>query len=360
MRRRRGSGTVLAGRYRLDRLLGTGGMASVWLATDEKLERPVAVKLLSEPLATDPSFVARFVREAQLAARLSHPNLVHVYHLEGGERPYLVMEYVSGGTLASAVSADDGPDPRRVARELLAALSTVHGAGIVHRDVKPQNVLIDDDGRSRLTDFGIARPSDATSLTQTGEVLGTMRYMAPELREGRPPTPRSDLYSVGVLLEECFAESAPPDVLDLAARLSANDPRDRPASASEALRDLDDALRRQSTHEPTEPLPLSPAPETDVVPDEDSETERLPREAPVLARRRFVHVSPARALATAALLAAAIGAGALAAPLRGEGPPLLGPEAGRSFGPERSGDKVRPSRRKARPEADEAPAPLIP
>ena len=223
-------------RYRLERPLGRGGMASVWLASDEVLDRPVAIKVLSDTIASDPEFLARFRREARMAASLSHPNLIGVYdYAEAEERPYLVMEYVPGDNLAERMSADAPTDCESLARELLGALGHIHAAGIVHRDVKPQNVLIAADGSPKLIDFGIALPRDATSLTRTGNLLGTARYIAPEVMQGEPATERSDLYSCGVVLRDCLGDDAPAHLRALVERLSAADPGARPASAREAL-----------------------------------------------------------------------------------------------------------------------------
>src|SRR4051794_18265799 len=150
-------------------------MAIVWRATDLQLERTVAIKVISDVLAGDPRFVARFEREARLAAALNHPNLVKLFDFNAdGERPLLVMEYVDGGTVASR---HDGIDAVSLARQLLDALAHIHGAGILHRDVKPSNVLLGTDGRPRLTDFGIARGEDQTGLTMTGQIMGTLRYI---------------------------------------------------------------------------------------------------------------------------------------------------------------------------------------
>jgi len=246
-------------RYRLERLLGRGGMASVWLATDENLERPVAIKVLSDTIASDPEFSARFRREARVAASLSHPNLIGVYdYAEGAERPYLVMEYVPGDDLAERMSQQRGIDRERLARELLGALAHIHAAGIVHRDVKPQNVLIAPDGSAKLIDFGIALPKDATALTRTGHLLGTARYIAPEVMQGDAATERSDLYSCGVVLRDCAGEGQPGRLRALVERLTAADPRGRPASAEEAVVSLD---RGPSVPDrPTEPIapPLDP------------------------------------------------------------------------------------------------------
>jgi serine/threonine protein kinase len=246
------AGARLKDRYLLERLLGRGGMASVWLARDLVLDRPVAIKVLSDTIASDPEFVARFRREAQVAAGLSHPNLVGVYdYAEGEERPYLVMEYVPGDNLAERVSQGAEIDCEGLARELLGALAHIHAAGILHRDVKPQNVLLAADGGVKLIDFGIALPRDAPALTRTGNLLGTARYVAPEVMGGSPATERSDLYSCGVLLGDCAGGSSPHRLRALADRLAAPEPHRRPASAQEALARLGGGSR---TAEPTKRL----------------------------------------------------------------------------------------------------------
>ena len=246
-----GSGTLLKDRYRLERLLGRGGMASVWLATDLVLERSVAVKIIADTIASDPEFRARFRREARVAAGLSHPNLIGVYdYADGAERPYLVMEYVAGDNLAQRLSGDAAIDAELLARELLGALAHIHAAGIVHRDVKPQNVLITPDGNTKLIDFGIALPADATALTRTGNLLGTARYVAPEVMRGERATERSDLYSCGVVLRDCTGSDAPDGLRALVERLCATEPLDRPASAREALARLE--RRVVVADEPTE------------------------------------------------------------------------------------------------------------
>jgi serine/threonine-protein kinase len=249
---------MLGGRYRLERRIASGGMATVWLAEDEELRRAVAVKVLSDTLAEDPAFVARFRREARLAAGLSHPNLVRIFDFAGeSERPYLVMEYIEAGTLADRVRyrRTSDIDPLRLARELLGALHRIHLAGVVHRDVKPANVLIDRDGRARLTDFGIAEPRDATRLTRTGEVIGTLKYMAPETRDGAPATPRSDLYSCGIVLSECLEADRAPEVAVLVSRLTRTDPAARPGSSDEALGLLDTAAEATEATVPVAGLP---------------------------------------------------------------------------------------------------------
>ncbi len=230
--------TLAEGRYTLQRRLGTGGMAAVWLARDERLARPVAIKALSDVLAGDEAYVRRFSREARVAAGLSHPNLVRVFDFGEDPSPYLVMEYVEGGTLAEHLRDGRELDCDGLVRRLLEALQHVHEARIVHRDVKPANVLMGRDGRARLTDFGIAQPEDATALTQTGGVMGTMRYLAPEVLHGEAATPVSDLYALGMLLRDCLE---PGDgALDaFADRLTAPDPGDRPQSAAAAIALLD-------------------------------------------------------------------------------------------------------------------------
>jgi serine/threonine protein kinase len=227
-------------RYTLDRLLGSGGMASVWLARDERLDRDVAVTLLSDVLALDPSYVERFRREARIAAQLWHPNLVQVYDFDVDHgRPLLVMEVVHGTTLADLLRqpSQPPPDPLRLAPELLGALAHIHAAGVVHRDVKPANVLIGDDGRARLTDFGIAQPTGATRLTMTGGVIGTIGYLAPEVVRGERATPRSDLYSCGVVLAACLDKRSTRDARleRLIERLTAEESERRPPSAAGAL-----------------------------------------------------------------------------------------------------------------------------
>jgi eukaryotic-like serine/threonine-protein kinase len=234
-------GTLLGGRYRFREHLGSGGMASVWLAMDERLGREVAIKLLAEHLADDPRWLKRFRREARAAAGLAHPHIVRVFDFGVEEHgPYLVMAYLPGGTLKDRLEGG-GPVPPalQVARELLDALAHVHAGGILHRDVKPANLLLDADDRTHLTDFGIARQQDATTITQTGTVLGTMRYLAPEVAHGDPATEASDLYGAGAVLRELA--DAPPALAALVERLTAEDPARRPASAGEALSALDAA-----------------------------------------------------------------------------------------------------------------------
>ena len=228
------------GRYRIQRLLSTGGMASVWLARDTLLHRDVAVKFLSDALALDRDYVVRFAREARVAAGLTHPHLVRIYDYSGEDRrPFLVMEFISGGSL-SARLADPAAtvDPLQVLEDVLGALAYIHDAGVVHRDIKPANLLVGPDGRVRLTDFGIAQPSAETQITKTGLVLGTARYLAPEVLGGERASARSDLYSCGVLLEQMLGDAPAPALRALAAHLTAPNPSDRPQTAGHALAEL--------------------------------------------------------------------------------------------------------------------------
>ncbi len=231
-------GVRLKDRYLLERTLGRGGMAAVWLGHDEVLDRPVAVKVLSDTIASDPSFVARFRREALTAAGLTHPNLAGVYDFsDEGERPYLVMQLVPGETLAARFERVGRVDCDQLARELLDAVSHIHEVGILHRDIKPGNIILEPDGTAKLIDFGIALPADSTALTSTGLVLGTERYAAPEVLKGLPATERSDLYSCGLVLRACERQGSP-QLTALIAAMTSEEPRKRPQSAAEALRQL--------------------------------------------------------------------------------------------------------------------------
>src|SRR5438067_10287682 len=192
--------TLIAGRYRLDELLGRGGMSEVWAATDLELGRRVALKLLA-PHEDN----ARFEREARAVAALGHPNVNQLYDYgESDGRPFMVLEYLAGGSLEELLRANGAladADTQRIASEIAAGLAHAHGRGVVHRDLKPSNVLFDDEGRAKLADFGIARMAAGEgTLTEAGTVLGTAAYISPEQAAGLPASAASDVYSFGVML----------------------------------------------------------------------------------------------------------------------------------------------------------------
>ncbi len=232
---------VLADRYRLERPLGVGGMASVWLARDTVLDRQVAAKVIADTLAREPSSLQRFEREARAIAALSHPNVVRVFDLgSDAGRPFIVMQYLPGGNLAERLAADaaaarapagepppEGAPPRRPARRRRTAAGRghIHGAGLLHRDIKPSNILLGADGGVVLADFGVAWLPDATQLTATGDVLGTARYMAPELLSGTPASAASDLYACGRVIAAVERALGPdPGLVALADELTAAEP----------------------------------------------------------------------------------------------------------------------------------------
>src|SRR5918995_1547921 len=269
--------TVVDGRYDVARPLGSGGMAEVFLARDRVLGRDVALKVLRRQFAGDGEFAERFRREARSAASLSHPNIVQVY--DRGETDegasYIAMEYVPGGTLKERIS-DRGPleasEAAALGAQVAEALGAAHDRGVVHRDIKPQNVLLTTRGDAKVADFGIARAGSSVTISKTGSVMGTAGYMSPEQALGEPATSGSDLYSLGVVLYEALTGELPftadnpiavsmkhvteplrsPREIDptipegmnaLIVKLMAKDPADRYASAS----DLADDLRRVSS-----------------------------------------------------------------------------------------------------------------
>lgn len=256
-------GLLLEGRYRLDSVIATGGMGEVWQGTDQVLARQVAVKLLRPEYMQDAEGPSRFRSEARHAGLLSHPNVARVFdYSEGGadERPYLVMELVEGPSLAALLA--DGPvgpaHAMAITAQVASGLAAAHAAGLVHRDIKPGNLLVGNEGLVKITDFGIAHAVDAAPVTQAGVLIGTWAYLAPERAAGAAASPASDLYSLGVVAYECLTgeppfsgdplavvlahqeQAVPPlpptvpePVAALVTSLTAKDPAARPASAAE-------------------------------------------------------------------------------------------------------------------------------
>jgi eukaryotic-like serine/threonine-protein kinase len=207
--------TVLGGRYRLTERIAAGGQGEVWRAEDTALGRPTALKVLRGEYAGDADFRERFRREAQHAAMLSHPGIAQVFDYNEGDHgtaPYLVMEYVDGESLSAAIAREAPMSLDRVLDIIIAAasaLAAAHAAGLVHRDVKPGNLLLGRDGSIKITDFGIARVMDASPLTRTGILMGTPLYLSPEQATGRRATAASDLYALGILAYEMLVGSPP-------------------------------------------------------------------------------------------------------------------------------------------------------
>ena len=278
---------LVAGRYRVERALGHGAMATVDLARDVELDRPVALKRLAENRARDDELRKRFVREARLAARLADPHIVRVYDVgEDGGRPFIAMEYVDGETLAELVArrgALPADEAVELGVQLCHGLAAVHRAGLVHRDVKPQNLLLRKDGELKVSDFGIAFGADGTRLTVAGTVLGTAAYLAPEQARGEDVTAAADVYATGAVLYELLTgrpprtpttladlvdateiappSGVPPAVARIVMRCLAAEPRDRPRSVADVGHELAATLPGQTTVAlPERPPPRRAAP----------------------------------------------------------------------------------------------------
>jgi eukaryotic-like serine/threonine-protein kinase len=284
----------IAGRYRLEGRLGFGGMSTVHLALDLRLERQVAVKLLAEHLADDPTFVSRFQREAQAAARLVHPNVVQIFDSgldEASGRHFIVMEYIEGQSCAE-ILRDDGwvevDEAVSIIEQACEGLDYAHRHGVVHRDVKPGNLLRAREGEVKLADFGIAKATEQSSITQVGSVLGTAAYLAPEQARGEEAGPRADLYALGVVAYQLISGRLPyeatsltelalkqqreepamldtlvaavgPELADAIAIALALDPRDRYQTAREMGRGIEDGARGISPGEPIDARGGGPA-----------------------------------------------------------------------------------------------------
>ena len=205
-------GMVVDGRYRIEYLIGSGGMADVWLAEDLELPRRVALKVLHERYARDPEFIARFRREAESAASLQHVNIVSIFDRgQVGDTYYIAMAYLEGRTLRDLINLGlTPPESVAIVRQVLEAAGFAHRRGIVHRDFKPLNVIVDETGLATVTDFGIAR-AGISEITEEGSIMGTVHYLSPEQAQGYEVSPQSDLYSIGVILYECLTGRVPFD-----------------------------------------------------------------------------------------------------------------------------------------------------
>jgi eukaryotic-like serine/threonine-protein kinase len=250
--------TLFDGRYRILRKLGTGGMANVYLAEDEVLGRRVAIKILNDRHAGDDQFVERFRREAKNAASLSHPNIVSIYDRGEAEGTYYIaMEYLDGRSLKELIVAR-GPAPIHLAvdyaRQILAAIRFAHRHGIVHRDIKPHNVLVDGEGRLNVTDFGIAR-AGVSQMTEAGSIIGTAQYLSPEQAKGAPVDQTSDLYSVGVVLYELLTGVVPfsgDTPVEIAMKHLSTVPEAPSTKRADVPRDLDMVVMRALAKDPSE------------------------------------------------------------------------------------------------------------
>jgi eukaryotic-like serine/threonine-protein kinase len=251
-------GTVFDGRYQIVRKLGAGGMADVYLAEDQELGRQVAIKILNDRHAADDSFIERFRREAKNAAGLSHPNIVSIYDRGEAEGTYYIaMEFLDGRSLKELI-VGRGPAPVKIAidyaRQILAALGAAHRQGIVHRDIKPHNVLVGGEGRLKVTDFGIAR-SGASQMTEVGSIIGTAQYLSPEQARGAPVDQTSDLYSVGVVLYEMLTGQVPftgDTPLEIAMKHLSEVPKPPSELRPEVTHDLDSVVLRALAKDPGE------------------------------------------------------------------------------------------------------------
>jgi serine/threonine-protein kinase len=316
----------IAGRYRIESRLGVGGMSTVMLAFDERLERYVAVKLLAEHLADDPAFVSRFRREALAAARLVHPNIVQVFDFgldEDAHQHFIVMEHVAGRSCAELLRDRghlDVDQAVEIVGQACRGLDYAHRNGVVHRDVKPGNLLVSETDVVKLADFGIARATDQSSITQVGSVLGTAAYLSPEQARGDEAGPQADLYSLGVVTYQLITgrlpyeasslselalkqqrespipldelnPDVPPSLAQAVALALAIDQRDRPQDAAELARVLRDGAQGTGPGGPTRGFATSA---TRVVPAQPTAATRLSRPDPPTPATRAPRQVPAR------------------------------------------------------------------
>jgi len=369
--------TVLDNRYDVVRPLGSGGMGEVYLARDRVLGRDVALKVLRMQYAGDDEFAERFKREAMSAASLSHPNIVQVYDRGETEEKasYIAMEYVPGGTLKERISREgplEAADAAALGAQVAEALGAAHERGMVHRDIKPQNVLLTPGGSAKVADFGIARAGSSVTISKTGSVMGTAGYMSPEQALGKPATPKSDLYSLGVVLYETLTGELPytadnpiavsmkhvneplrpPIELNpripagmnaLVTKLMAKDPEDRYSDAEQLA---DDLWRVSRGLEPLEAgvevMQRPPTQPTDVAPSALTREMPRPRPGPTSVRRR-------RGLPWLLLAAILLALGVL-----GTLETVVGPDAMNGWFDVFQGDKPSPGRAAA-PEKVEVP-----
>jgi eukaryotic-like serine/threonine-protein kinase len=312
---------TLGGRYRVERELGRGGMAKVFIGTDTVLGRTVAIKLLAPQFADDDGFVERFRREAQAAARIGHPHIVSVFDTGSDEGVhYIVMEYVEGRTLADFLAGGGRIMPDRaidIAEDVLTALEAAHAQGVIHRDIKPGNIMINPKGEVKVTDFGIARvTTTADTVAQTAAILGTASYLSPEQAQGQPVDGRSDIYSLGCVLYEMVAGRPPflgdspvavaskqvleqpippsklngdvtPELDAVILRALAKNPANRYQSAEEMRADLDRAKRGL----PVEAPAVLAAGATQVLDRQPQTTQVLPPQEPARSGRAWVPIA---------------------------------------------------------------------
>jgi len=311
--------TLFDGRYRIERKLGAGGMADVYLAEDQELGRRVAIKILNSRHGNDDQFIERFRREAKNAAALNHPNIVSIYDRgEAEDTYYIAMEFLDGRTLKELI-VGRGAAPINVAieyaRQILSALRFAHRHGIVHRDIKPHNVLVDGEGRVKVTDFGIAR-AGTSQMTETGSIVGTAQYLSPEQAKGGEVDPRSDLYSLGVVLYELLTGKTPFDgetPVEIAMKHLSTTPQPPSKLRPDVPRELDMVVMRALAKSPDERYQSADEMEGDL--------ERVARGARVSATTQDTATQVLRRPAAAAAVTSATAATMIAPPPASAAPP---------------------------------------